>query len=57
MLLGIRFNFSRIVYHNMPYYGPNESSSDIFLEKTFLNGNFVAGVGYGVLLSSDDGNV
>ncbi|KAF8808158.1 hypothetical protein BYT27DRAFT_7097781 [Phlegmacium glaucopus] len=33
-----------------PYYGPDESASDIFLERTFLAGDFLSGVGYGVQL-------
>ena len=31
----------------MTYYGPDESSETIFLERTFLAGDFVSGVGYG----------
>ncbi|KAF8640860.1 hypothetical protein AX17_000508 [Amanita inopinata Kibby_2008] len=35
----------------MPYYGPQgEDAYTIFLEKTFLAGGFVTGVGYGVQL-------
>ncbi|KIL71475.1 hypothetical protein M378DRAFT_94038 [Amanita muscaria Koide BX008] len=34
----------------MPYYGPLEDSDTIFLERTFLGGGFVTGVGYGVQL-------
>jgi len=30
-----------------PYYGPDESSYDIFLERTFLAGDFLCGLGYG----------
>jgi hypothetical protein len=30
-----------------PYYGPDESSYDIFLERTFLAGDLLSGVGYG----------
>ncbi|KAF8971758.1 hypothetical protein BDZ97DRAFT_1143843 [Flammula alnicola] len=31
-----------------PYYGPDESAYDIFLERTFLAGDFVTGLGYGI---------
>ncbi|KAG6911282.1 hypothetical protein DXG01_002121 [Tephrocybe rancida] len=31
-----------------PYYGPDEDSDTIFLERTFLAGDFVSGVGYGI---------
>ncbi|KAK2461395.1 hypothetical protein APHAL10511_005858 [Amanita phalloides] len=34
----------------MPDYGPHEDAHTLFLEKTFLGGNFVAGIGYGVQL-------
>lgn len=30
-----------------PYYGPNEDEATINLERFFLAGDFVAGVGYG----------
>lgn len=30
-----------------PYYGPYESAEDIFIERTFVAGDFIAGVGYG----------
>ena len=30
-----------------PYYGPHESEDDINLERFFLAGDFVSGVGYG----------
>lgn len=30
-----------------PYYGPDESPYDIFLERTFLAGDLLSGVGYG----------
>ena len=30
-----------------PYYGPDESPHDIFLERAFLAGDFLSGVGYG----------
>ena len=30
-----------------PYYGPNESATRIFLERTSLAGDFLSGVGYG----------
>ncbi|KAF8167323.1 hypothetical protein B0H34DRAFT_792062 [Crassisporium funariophilum] len=33
-----------------PYYGPDESAYDIFLERTFLAGDFVCGLGYGIQL-------
>ncbi|OJT08330.1 hypothetical protein TRAPUB_782 [Trametes pubescens] len=33
-----------------PYYGPNEDEATINLERYFLAGDFVAGVGYGVHL-------
>lgn len=29
------------------YYGPDESAYDIYLERTFLAGDFITGVGYG----------
>ena len=29
------------------YYGPDEPSETIFLERTFLGGDFICGVGYG----------
>lgn len=33
---------------NSTYYGPtDESSSDILLEKTFLDSGYLTGVGYG----------
>jgi hypothetical protein len=31
----------------MPYYGPDASPEEIFLERTFVAGDFVCGVGYG----------
>lgn len=31
----------------IPYYGPNEDANTIFLERTFLAGDFVCGTGYG----------
>jgi hypothetical protein len=31
----------------MPYYGPDESAETIFLERTFVAGDFISGVGYG----------
>ncbi|KAG6874361.1 hypothetical protein C0995_015097 [Termitomyces sp. Mi166 len=34
----------------MPYYGPDESSKDIFLERTFVAGDLVCGTGYGAQL-------
>jgi len=35
----------------MPYYGPtDESAADIFTERTFVAGDFISGVGYGVQL-------
>lgn len=30
------------------YYGPDESAYDIYLERTFLAGDFITGVGYGL---------
>ncbi|TBU26636.1 hypothetical protein BD311DRAFT_789690 [Dichomitus squalens] len=33
-----------------PYYGPHESEDDINLERFFLAGDFVSGVGYGMQL-------
>jgi len=33
-----------------PYYGPDEDAATIFLERTFLAGDFVCGVGYGIQL-------
>ncbi|KAG5653909.1 hypothetical protein H0H81_009501 [Sphagnurus paluster] len=30
-----------------PYYGPEEDAATIFLERTFLAGDFICGVGYG----------
>lgn len=30
-----------------PYYGPDEDPATIFLERSFLAGDFVSGVGYG----------
>lgn len=30
-----------------PYYGPAESSDDVFLERTFLAGDTINGIGYG----------
>ena len=30
-----------------PYYGPDESATEIFLERTSLAGDFLSGVGYG----------
>lgn len=35
-----------------PYYGPDESASTIFLERTFMAGDFICGVGYGKHLSN-----
>lgn len=32
-----------------PYYGPDEDPATIFLERSFLAGDFIAGVGYGEL--------
>ncbi|RDB29451.1 hypothetical protein Hypma_016082 [Hypsizygus marmoreus] len=34
----------------MPYYGPDASPEDIFLERTFVAGDFVCGTGYGAQL-------
>ncbi|KDR85778.1 hypothetical protein GALMADRAFT_53579 [Galerina marginata CBS 339.88] len=31
-----------------PYYGPDESAEEIFLERTFLAGDFICGLGYGI---------
>ncbi|KAF9479417.1 hypothetical protein BDN70DRAFT_692120 [Pholiota conissans] len=31
-----------------PYYGPDESAYDIFLERTFLAGDFISGMGFGM---------
>ncbi|KAF8965861.1 hypothetical protein BDZ97DRAFT_1699028 [Flammula alnicola] len=31
-----------------PYYGPDEPASEIFLERTFLAGDFISGFGYGI---------
>ncbi|KAF8204054.1 hypothetical protein BJ912DRAFT_224815 [Pholiota molesta] len=33
-----------------PYWGPDESAYDIFLERTFLAGDFLSGMGYGMQL-------
>ncbi|KAG6911283.1 hypothetical protein DXG01_002122 [Tephrocybe rancida] len=33
-----------------PYYGPDEDSHTIFLERSFLAADFVSGVGYGIQL-------
>ncbi|KAF8974247.1 hypothetical protein BDZ97DRAFT_1751085 [Flammula alnicola] len=33
---------------NGTYYGPNESATDIFLERGFIAGGFLGGVGYGI---------
>lgn len=30
-----------------PYYGPDEDAHTIFLERTFMAGDFVCGTGYG----------
>lgn len=30
-----------------PYYGPDEDAATIFLERTFIAGDFICGVGYG----------
>ncbi|TFK42130.1 hypothetical protein BDQ12DRAFT_732849 [Crucibulum laeve] len=34
----------------MTYYGPDESAYDIFLERTFVAGDFISGLGYGIQL-------
>ncbi|KAI0065072.1 hypothetical protein BV25DRAFT_1913714 [Artomyces pyxidatus] len=34
----------------MAYYGPDESASEIFLERTFLSGDVISGTGYGIQL-------
>lgn len=34
----------------MPYYGPDEPAETIYLERTFLAGDFISGVGYGIQL-------
>ncbi|KAF8079141.1 hypothetical protein FPV67DRAFT_1467657 [Lyophyllum atratum] len=34
----------------MPYYGPNASPEEVFLERTFVAGDFVCGTGYGAQL-------
>ncbi|KAF8899419.1 hypothetical protein BD779DRAFT_82945 [Infundibulicybe gibba] len=34
----------------MPYYGPDEPAETIFLERTFIAGDFLSGLGYGVQL-------
>ena len=31
----------------MTYYGPDASPHEIFLERTFIAGDFISGVGYG----------
>ncbi|KAF8191259.1 hypothetical protein BJ912DRAFT_964704 [Pholiota molesta] len=36
---------------NGTYYGPDESATDIFLERGFLAGDFLGGVGYGIQLT------
>ncbi|GLB43554.1 hypothetical protein LshimejAT787_1400660 [Lyophyllum shimeji] len=33
-----------------PYYGPDEDSTTIWLERMFLAGDFISGVGYGIQL-------
>lgn len=30
-----------------PYYGPDEDAATIMLERMFLAGDFISGVGYG----------
>ena len=35
----------------MPYYGPDEPASEIFLERTFLAGDFINGMTFGELFS------
>jgi len=34
----------------MPFYGPDEPSGTIFLERTFLAGDFITGMTFGILL-------
>lgn len=38
-------------YDMAPYYGPDESPATVFLERSFLAGDFISGVGYGKLVS------
>ncbi|KZV66050.1 hypothetical protein PENSPDRAFT_585881 [Peniophora sp. CONT] len=33
-----------------PYYGPDEDAATIFVERTFLAGDFICGLGYGIQL-------